>query len=131
MFHVELIIIKQLVNRMSTGCEREMIAHPLATLPAMQQLIFDGSLDKLPGPEVPAAHGGGYLASYAPRSDHACFVGSIGCDPNIKLKKKRTEYLARNISTRWCSRRKPCVTSLHRSVPARSRAAATISIHRR
>ena len=40
-----------------------------------------------------AAHGGGYLPSYAPRMDHSCFVSPANCDPNIKLKKKPTEYL--------------------------------------
>ena len=69
------------------------IANPLATTIALQHLIFDGSLDKFPGLKVLAAHGGGYLASYAPRSDHACFVGPTKCDPNIKLKKQPTEYL--------------------------------------
>jgi aminocarboxymuconate-semialdehyde decarboxylase len=70
------------------------IANPLATTIALQHLIFDGTLDHFPGLKVIAAHGGGYLASYAPRDDHACFVGDmIGCDPNIKLKKKPTEYL--------------------------------------
>jgi aminocarboxymuconate-semialdehyde decarboxylase len=43
---------------------------------------------------VLAAHGGGYLGSYAPRDDHACFVAPPGaCNPNITLKKKPTEYL--------------------------------------
>ncbi|MEO7403568.1 MAG: amidohydrolase family protein [Burkholderiales bacterium] len=39
------------------------------------------------------AHGGGYLGSYAPRSDHACFVSPSNCNPSIVLKKKPTEYL--------------------------------------
>ena len=69
------------------------IGNPLSTTIALQHLIFDGSLDKFPGLKVLAAHGGGYLASYAPRSDHACFVSPAGCDPNIKLKKQPTEYL--------------------------------------
>ena len=69
------------------------IANPLGTTIALQHLIFDGSLDKFPGLKVLAAHGGGYLASYAPRSDHACFVSPAGCDPNITLKKQPTEYL--------------------------------------
>jgi predicted TIM-barrel fold metal-dependent hydrolase len=42
---------------------------------------------------VIAAHGGGFLPSYADRSDHACLVGPKGCDPNITLKKQPTEYL--------------------------------------
>jgi aminocarboxymuconate-semialdehyde decarboxylase len=69
------------------------IANPLSTTIALQHLIFEGTLDKYPGLKVLAAHGGGYLGSYAPRDDHACFVFPAGCDPNIKLKKKPTEYL--------------------------------------
>jgi aminocarboxymuconate-semialdehyde decarboxylase len=69
------------------------IANPLATTIALQHLIFDGSFDKFPGLKVLAAHGGGYLGSYAPRSDHACFVAPSFCDPNVHLKKKPTEYL--------------------------------------
>jgi aminocarboxymuconate-semialdehyde decarboxylase len=38
--------------------------------------------------KILAAHGGGYLASYAPRSDHAFFVAPANCDANIVLKKK-------------------------------------------
>ena len=69
------------------------IANPLATTIALEHLIFDGTLDKHPGLKIIAAHGGGYLASYAPRMDHTCIVGDTYCDPNIKLKKKPTEYL--------------------------------------
>ncbi|WP_428539017.1 amidohydrolase family protein [Rhodopila sp.] len=69
------------------------IGNPLATTIALQHLIFDGSLDKFPGLKVLAAHGGGYLGSYAPRSDHACTVAPQFCDPNIKLKKQPTAYL--------------------------------------
>jgi predicted TIM-barrel fold metal-dependent hydrolase len=69
------------------------IANPLGTTIALQHLIFQGTLDKFPGLKVLAAHGGGYLGSYAPRDDHACLVSPAGCDPNIKLNKKPTEYL--------------------------------------
>jgi aminocarboxymuconate-semialdehyde decarboxylase len=69
------------------------IGNPLGTTIALQHLIFDGSFDKFPGLKVLAAHGGGFAGSYAPRSDHACFVAPSFCDPNIKLKKKPTEYL--------------------------------------
>ncbi len=69
------------------------IGNPLATTIALQHLIFDGSLDKFPRLKVLAAHGGGYLGSYAPRSDHACRGAPAVCDPNIHLKKKPTEYL--------------------------------------
>jgi aminocarboxymuconate-semialdehyde decarboxylase len=69
------------------------IGNPLGTTIALQHLIFDGSFDKFPGLKVLAAHGGGYLASYAARDDHACLVAPSFCDPNIKLKKKPTAYL--------------------------------------
>jgi predicted TIM-barrel fold metal-dependent hydrolase len=69
------------------------IGNPLDTTIALSHLIFEGTLDKFPGLKVCAAHGGGYLPSYAARSDHSCFVTLKYCDPNIKLKKKPTEYL--------------------------------------
>lgn len=69
------------------------IGNPLGTTIALQHLIFDGSFDKFPGLKVLAAHGGGYLGSYAPRSDHACLVAPTLCDPNVHLKKQPTEYL--------------------------------------
>lgn len=69
------------------------IGNPLDTTIALQHLIFEGVLDKFPHLKIVAAHGGGYLPSYAPRSDHACFVSPQNCNPNIVLKKKPTEYL--------------------------------------
>ncbi len=75
------------------GWLSNVIGNPLDTTIALQHLIFEGVLDKYPKLKVCAAHGGGYLPSYAPRSDHGCFVSPQGCDPNIVLKKKPTEYL--------------------------------------
>jgi aminocarboxymuconate-semialdehyde decarboxylase len=69
------------------------IGNPLGTTIALSHLIFEGTFDRFPGLKLIAAHGGGYLASYADRSDHACLVGPKGCNPDIKLKKKPTEYL--------------------------------------
>src|SRR3954466_3999503 len=69
------------------------IGNPLDTTIALQHLIFEGTLDRFPGLKIIAAHGGGYLGSYAPRSDHSCFVSPQNCNPDIKLKKKPTEYL--------------------------------------
>ena len=69
------------------------IGNPLDTTIALQHLIFEGILDKYPQLKVLAAHGGGYLGSYAPRSDHSCFVSPQNCNPDIVLKKKPTEYL--------------------------------------
>lgn len=70
------------------------IGNPLETTIALSHLIFEGTLDKFPGLKVIAAHGGGYLPSYADRSDHACVVGPAGCNADIKLKKKPTEHLS-------------------------------------
>jgi predicted TIM-barrel fold metal-dependent hydrolase len=69
------------------------IANPLGTTIALSHLIFEGTFDRHPGLKVIAAHGGGYLPSYADRSDHACLVGPKGCNPEIKLKKQPSEYL--------------------------------------
>src|SRR6201747_2038346 len=70
------------------------IGNPLDTTIALQHLIFEGTLDKYPRLKVLAAHGGGYLGSYKTRGDHACFVSPPNCDPNIKLKKKPSEYVS-------------------------------------
>jgi predicted TIM-barrel fold metal-dependent hydrolase len=75
------------------GWLTNIIGLPVETTIALQHLIFEGTLDRFPGLKIIAAHGGGFLASYAPRSDHACFVSPAGCNPDIKLKKKPTEYL--------------------------------------
>jgi aminocarboxymuconate-semialdehyde decarboxylase len=69
------------------------IGNPLDTTIALSHLIFEGTLDKFPGLKICSAHGGGYLGSYAPRSDHSCMVSPTNCNPDIKLKKKPTEYL--------------------------------------
>jgi predicted TIM-barrel fold metal-dependent hydrolase len=69
------------------------IANPLGTTIALSHLIFEGTFDRFPGLKVIAAHGGGYLPSYADRSDYACLVGPKGCSTEVALKKKPTEYL--------------------------------------
>jgi aminocarboxymuconate-semialdehyde decarboxylase len=69
------------------------IGNPLDTTICLSRLIFEGTLDRFPKLKLCAAHGGGYLPSYAPRSDHACRVGPDQCNPEIKLKKRPTEYL--------------------------------------
>jgi predicted TIM-barrel fold metal-dependent hydrolase len=84
----------QLASRFKgNGWLSNTIGNPLDTTIALQHLIFEGTLDKYPGLKVLAAHGGGYLGSYAPRSDHACFVSPQNCNADIALKKKPTEYL--------------------------------------
>ena len=69
------------------------IGNPLDTTIALHHLIFEGTLDRFPGLKIIAAHGGGYLGSYAARGDHACFVAPQNCNPDIKLKKRPSDYL--------------------------------------
>jgi aminocarboxymuconate-semialdehyde decarboxylase len=66
---------------------------PMETTLALSHLIFEGTFDRFPKLKVIAAHGGGFLPSYADRSDHACLVSPASCNPDIKLQKKPTEYL--------------------------------------
>src|SRR5258706_3546431 len=68
------------------------IGNPLETTLALSHLIFDGTLDRFPGLKLCAAHGGGYLPSYAPRSDHICLTFPDRCAA-VPLKKRPTEYL--------------------------------------
>jgi aminocarboxymuconate-semialdehyde decarboxylase len=62
----------------------------IATI-ALSHLIFEGTLDRFPGLKICAAHGGGYLPSYAHRSDAVCSTFPDRC--TLTLKKKPTEYL--------------------------------------
>ena len=52
-----------------SGMLSNTIGNPLETTIALSHLIFEGTLDRHPGLKVCAAHGGGYLPSYANRSD--------------------------------------------------------------
>jgi aminocarboxymuconate-semialdehyde decarboxylase len=67
------------------------IGNPLETTIALSHLIFEGTLDRFPGLKICAAHGGGYLPSYANRSDavQRTFPNRVGPFP----KKKPTQYL--------------------------------------
>jgi len=86
--------LPELAKRLSgNGWLSNAIGNPLSTTIALSHLIFEGTLDRFPGLKVLAAHGGGYLPSYADRSDHACLVSPAGCNPAIGLKKKPSEYL--------------------------------------
>jgi aminocarboxymuconate-semialdehyde decarboxylase len=69
------------------------IGNPLDTTICLSKLIFEGTLDRFPNLKLCSAHGGGFLPSYAPRSDNACRVGPDQCNPEIKLKKNPTQYL--------------------------------------
>jgi len=68
------------------------IGNPLDTTIALSHLIFEGTLDKFPKLKICSAHGGGFLPSYAPRSDNSLRVAP-DMDTGVKLKKKPTAYL--------------------------------------
>ncbi len=68
------------------------IGNPLETTLALSHLIYEGTLDRFPGLKICAAHGGGYLPSYADRSDAVCVTFPDRC-ASVPLKKKPTEYL--------------------------------------
>jgi len=73
------------------GVLGNVIGNPLATTIALSRLIFEGTLDRFPRLKICAAHGGGYLPSYADRSDHGCLTFPEQCTKT--LKKRPTEYL--------------------------------------
>jgi aminocarboxymuconate-semialdehyde decarboxylase len=68
-----------------------VIGNPLETTIALSHLIFEGTLDRYPGLKICAAHGGGYLPSYAGRSDAGCVTFPDRCPK--PLKKRPGEYL--------------------------------------
>ncbi len=69
------------------------IGNPLDTTIALEKLIYEGIFDKFPKLKILAAHGGGFLGSYAPRMNRSCYISPSNCNPEIKLKKLPTEYL--------------------------------------
>ena len=73
------------------GVLQNVIGNPLETTIALSHLIFEGTLDAYPGLKICAAHAGGYLPSYAARSDQGCVTFPARCTGT--LKKKATEYL--------------------------------------
>ena len=74
-----------------SGGLENAIGNPLETTIALSHLIFEGTLDRYPGLKICAAHSGGYLPSYAARSDAICVTFPDRCTK--VLKKKPTEYL--------------------------------------
>lgn len=67
-----------------------VIGNPLETAIFLSHLIYEGTLDRFPGLKICAAHGGGYLPSYAARSDHGCGMFPQTCK---NIQKKPSEYL--------------------------------------
>ncbi len=74
-----------------SGLLTNTIGNPLETTIALSHLIFEGTLDRFPGLKICAAHGGGFLPSYANRSDAVIrtFPNRVGPLP----KKQPTAYL--------------------------------------
>ncbi len=72
------------------GMLENVIGNPLETTIALSHLIFEGTLDRFPGLKILAAHGGGYLPSYAARSNAGGLTFPARFTP---LRKKPTEYL--------------------------------------
>jgi aminocarboxymuconate-semialdehyde decarboxylase len=75
-----------------SGALGNVIGNPLETSLALAHLIFDGTLDRFPRLKICAAHGGGFLPSYAARMDHGCSVFPEQCK-GPDLKKRPSEYL--------------------------------------
>jgi aminocarboxymuconate-semialdehyde decarboxylase len=73
------------------GVLDNVIGNPLETTIALSHLIFEGTLDTYPGLKICAAHAGGYLPSYAARSDQGCVTFPARCTK--ALNKKPSEYL--------------------------------------
>jgi aminocarboxymuconate-semialdehyde decarboxylase len=68
------------------------IGNPLDTTITLSHLIFEGTLDRYPALELCAAHGGGYLPSYAARSDYALRVHPE-MSTAVKLRREPSAYL--------------------------------------
>jgi aminocarboxymuconate-semialdehyde decarboxylase len=73
------------------GLLTNTIGNPLETTIALSHLIFEGTLDRFPGLKICAAHGGGYLPSYAARSD--AVMTTFPKRMTGTMKKKPTEYV--------------------------------------
>jgi aminocarboxymuconate-semialdehyde decarboxylase len=79
-------------SRLSRFYFNNVIGNPLETTIALHYLIFDGVLERHPNLKILAVHGGGYLASYSGRIDHAWGARS---DSHASLPHPPTTYLRR------------------------------------
>jgi aminocarboxymuconate-semialdehyde decarboxylase len=79
-------------KRLSRFYFNNVIGNPLETTIALHYLIFDGVLERHPNLKILAVHGGGYLASYSGRIDHAWGARS---DSHAGLPHPPTTYLKR------------------------------------
>jgi aminocarboxymuconate-semialdehyde decarboxylase len=79
-------------DRLKRFSFNNVIGNPLETTIALHYLIFDGVLERHPKLKIIAVHGGGYLASYSGRIDHAWGARS---DSHGDLPHPPTTYLKR------------------------------------
>ena len=79
-------------QRMERFYFNNVIGNPLETTMALHYLIFDGVLERHPKLKLIAVHGGGYLAGYSGRIDHAWGARS---DAHGDLPHAPTTYLKR------------------------------------
>jgi len=83
--------VPQLASRLKgNGILENVIGNPLETTIALSHLIFEGTLERHPDLVIVGAHGGGYLPSYAHRSDAGGKTFPARYTP---LPKQPTEYL--------------------------------------
>jgi aminocarboxymuconate-semialdehyde decarboxylase len=61
-------------NRLATSYLGNIVGQPVETTVALSHIIFSGLLDRYPRLRLVACHGGGYLPTYAGRSDHGWAV---------------------------------------------------------
>ena len=77
-------------ERLTEHYFNNVIGNPLETTVAASYLIFDGVIDRHPRLKVVLPHGGGYLAHYWARMDHAWGARE---DCRVNIKKKPSSYL--------------------------------------
>lgn len=79
-------------RRLSDHYFNNVIGNPMDSTIAVSHLIFDGVLERYPGLKICVAHGGGFLAAYSARMDHAYHARSdcrreISAPPTTYLRK--------------------------------------------
>ncbi len=77
-------------ERLTQHYFNNVIGNPLESTIAVSHLIFGGVLERYAGLKICVAHGGGYLAAYAGRMDHA-FRSRRDCREHIS--RPPTDYL--------------------------------------
>ncbi|RAI32669.1 amidohydrolase family protein [Rhodoplanes serenus] len=79
-------------QRLTRHYFNNVVGNPFETTLALHYLIFDGVLERHPNLKIVAVHGGGYLAAYSGRIDHAW---GARADAHGTLPHPPTSYLKR------------------------------------